>query len=122
MSELLIEVECKETPVTLVFKSKKEKCLVKEMNGTDSANYMKAIGENIDYTIGEDGKATITGIKSFAGMETELLTRSLFHGDGKPFTKDEIDGLSASAQKKLFNVAQELNAITEEAKEELKND
>ena len=122
MSELLIEAECKETVVTLSFKGKKEKCLVREMNGTASAEYMKAIGDNIDYQIGEDGKAVIKGIKSFSGMESELLSRSLFHDDGKPFSKDEIAELSASAQRKLFTIAQELNTLTEEAKEQVKND
>ena len=124
MSEIRhITVQCKRIPVVLEAEGKEEKCSVREMLGSQASQYTKSQSENFDYEIdAETGEFKITGIKNLAGTELALLSRTLFHENNKAFSEDEINNLSSSAQKELFAIAQDINALTAEAKKDAKKE
>ena len=124
MSEIRkIKVDCNEIEVILESAGKKdETCTIREMTGSDSDAYMQSIQDKLEFETDSDGKFTVKSIKSFDGLYSSLLVRTLYHENGELFTKDEVGKLSASAQRELFDAAQSLNAITESKKEQAKND
>ena len=117
-----INVKCKETEVILENDGKEETCTIREMLGEASDGYMDSIRDKLEFEADADGKFKIKSIKSFKGLYSSLLACTLFHENGKLFTEKEIGELSSSAQKELFNIAQEMNAMTSDSKDKVKND
>lgn len=122
MRELLkISVKCREISVELEGEKGIEKCVIREMISSDSDDYMESNKEKLEFAVDDKGKLTVKNIKTFKGIYSSLLIRTLFHENGNRFTEDEIGKIPASAQRQLFDAAQELNAITEADKEKAKN-
>lgn len=123
MSEIKkIKVKCKQTEVILDFDGKEEVCTIREMLGYASDDYMDSIRDKLEFEADKEGSFKVKGIKSFKGLYSSLLVCTLFHANDKPFTETEIGSLSSSAQKELFNIAQEMNAMTAKTKDAAKND
>ena len=117
-----IRVMCRQVPVVIEYgDGKEEECTIREMMGDASDDYMQSVQDKLEFESDSEGKFRVSGIKSFKGLYSSLLKCTLFHESGEVFSENEVGKLSTSAQKELFNIAQDLNAMTEEAKEKAKN-
>jgi len=115
---LRFELELKECEIILVDDEGQEKTyMLKELTGKDRNKYLNKMTSRVK--VGPNGKAM--GIKSFDGMQSDLLKVSMFHESGEPVTVDEIESLPASTQQKLFDKAQELSGL-DNAPDTEKND
>jgi len=110
---LRLELELKEVDVVLVDKEDNEKkYLLKELSGSDRNRYLNKMKNRV--TTDKNGNVKIN---TFDGMQSDLLTVSLFNEAGESVSKDEIEMLPSNTQQKLFEKAQELSGLNSEASE-----
>ena len=79
---------------------------IREMNGRDMTEYLNSTRTKVLMT---DGK--VTGMKTFDGMYSNLLARSMWNADGERVLQPDIDLWPSSTQKGLFDIAQKINKL-----------
>ncbi len=77
-----------------------------ELSGAQRNNYLNLMKGRAK--IDKAGKVTIS---SFDGLQSDLLTKSLFDESGEAATKEFIEELPASTQQSLFEDAQKLSGL-----------
>lgn len=116
---LVFDTTLKKVPVTLIKDNgEKEKCELRELTGNARDKHISKFIDRAEF----DEKGNFVRFKSFDGMTVGLLSLSLFHNDGKPFTVEELDKLPSSVLKQLYNKAQEISGLTQEAADTAKKD
>ena len=91
--------------------------IVSEMSGEALESYFMVARSKIEMK-----GAEVTELKDFTGIYTSLLCLTLSGPDSKLIPESELKTWPASVQKGLFDIAQRLNGLTVEAKDEVKND
>jgi len=115
---LKFDLKLKEIPVTLVGSDGVEKnCTLRELDGVRKGDYLEGMKDNIVLSGGE-----VQSVKSFAGLEAALLCLCLYDENNKLMSKDDIQKFPSTVQTALFQNAQELSGLDEDAKAEAKND
>lgn len=122
MEAIVFKNVLKKIPVTLENEDgSKTSYFVCELPGPDSEEYMDSSKDRFDFGVSEEGKIKIEGIKTFKGTYESLLVLSMQTADGGKVSVEEIRKWSSTVQKGLFELAQKVNGMTDEAKEEIKN-
>lgn len=114
MNPLVFTAKLKETPVEIDGAS----YTLKELSGAQRDAYLDTVGERMRY----DEKGNPKGIKTFKGMQAELICRSLTDSNGVLVKKEVVSTWPASVQDGLFKAAQNLSELGNEAVDEAKND
>lgn len=94
----------------------KFKCELREMDGENRDKYLDGVKKNAIINV----KGEVEAIKTFEGSQSSLLSRCLYRND-ELVPEKEIQTFPTSVLMKLFEKAQELNALTPKAKEKAKN-
>ncbi len=119
MSELRLELELKETPVTLVGKDGEETFYLIEMDGRDRDEYVAWLQKKVQF--GDDAK--VKTVKSMDGIQTKLLTLCLHKEDRKTkASKSFIQGLPSRVVDQLAEEANKLSGLEEDEEAEEGND
>jgi hypothetical protein len=122
MEEHVFSLVCKKIPVTLESENgEKNTYFVCELPGPESEQFMDSSKDRFDFGVDEKGKIQIKGIKSFKGTYESLLTLSMQTATGDKVPVKEIRSWPSSVQKALFELAQKVNGMTDESKDEVKN-
>jgi len=95
-----------------------EKYILREMGGKMRATYVEGLASNLRF--GPKGNAI--GLKSFKGLESNLLKLTLFNPEDKAVTVEEIDELPSSVVEALFSESQTLNGLDKQGIDDAKND
>lgn len=126
-------LDIKEYPVHFNIGGERITYYLREMTGQERDSYLGALQKMMGNQSMTGGKVNASGIKSFDGIEAELLSRVLFKEDIDEdkdevtkvrLTKSEIQKWPAPVQHKLFLKAQKLTGLGDEedkAEEEAKN-
>jgi len=118
----VLNVDLMETPVTFRSKVGKETVYVSEMTGDSLETFMR---ENKDRFVMETdletGKAKVKALKSFDGLFSILLKHCLQDSNHKPVPEAKIKALPPRVQKRLMEIAQQVNALTPDAQESVGN-
>jgi len=80
---------------------------IRELDGTGRNKYLDKVKDRVK--IGRDGRTQ--GIKSFDGFQADLLKMCLRDENGERISVEEIEGLPASTQGRLFDLAQEVSGL-----------
>lgn len=91
---------------------------LEEMDGKARDAYLTASSKRIKM---QGGVVNTSGM-NFDGLQAELLTRCMYGPDHTPVTLAEIQGWRSSISAALFKRAQQVNGLTPETKETVKND
>ena len=113
---------------------KKEKVILEMSDGTEKPfflcqmegdlfeDYMDENKDRLETVIDEEkGTVKIVSIKSYKGMYSSLLCRCMTDVNDEYVSSEFISNLPLPTRKGLFEDAQRINAITEEAIAEVKN-
>lgn len=87
---------------------------LREMTAAMRDRYMSALGARVQF----NDKGEPAGIKSFDGMQADLITQCLFDSTGKLVTKEEVQSWPASVVSDIFKEAQKLNRLDRDASAE----
>lgn len=90
---------------------------IRELSGRERELYLDKVSAKIKYD--ENGKAI--GMTSYDGMHSSLLSKCLFDEKGKNVPEETIMEYPSSVVGEIFKIAQEINALGEEAQDEAKN-
>lgn len=93
-------------------------CTLKEITGEERTRYVSSMLSKMRV----DAQGKTTGLKTYEGVETDLVMMALHGPDGKTFTKKEIDAFPASMLSALYEAAQRLSGLDNKAEELAKND
>ena len=104
--------------VKLTENGKEKYYTIREMNGEGRDTFLTKMGTRIKF----DEKGKPIGMQNFEGHQADLLIRCMYDEDDKLVTKALVQSWPAKVQQKLFDVAEKLNALTEGAEKEAKND
>ena len=93
---------------------------LKELIGKDRDSYLTSMAGNMKY----DEKGKPAGFKSFQGLNSSLLCRTLYNDKDKLVSEELINEFPASSQGTLFEHSQKLSDmdISGEGKEDTKKD
>lgn len=111
---LVFETTLKEVSVTI----DGEEYTLRELDGKTKGKYLNKMGSRI--VLSEDGK--VSGFKDYSGLETILLEQCLYNSEGKPVPAGIIEKWPATVLGKLFDVAQELSGLNEDARKRLETE
>ena len=112
MANLVFETTVKEVPVTIDGKS----YMLRELNGQGTSEWRKSTGGDVSFV---DGKATITNIR-MEDPEVRLLSLCLYNEKNELVTYGVIKMWPQTVLSGLYNAAQELSGLNEEARNKLK--
>lgn len=128
-------LDLREYPVKFLLNGESLVYYMREMTGQQRDEYLSALQKMMGSQVMSGGKVNPAAIKSFDGIEAELLTRVIFkdekddEGESKrvKVSKKEIQGWPALVQHKLFLKAQKLTGLGDDEQdkkdqEEAKND
>jgi hypothetical protein len=108
MEELRLSLKGKEIKVVLeTVEGSEDTFTLRELTGKTRDDYLTSNAARMRFN--EDGK--VTGVKSFDGLQSSLLSRCMFTETGDLVSAKIIQGFPASAVTALFEKAQELNAL-----------
>lgn len=93
---------------------------ISELSGAEMETYMESMNDRVTTTVDEKGN-TKTALKSFKGMYASLLSLCLQDNTGTLVSSDRIQKFPTSVQKGMFEIAQNLNGLSEKAVEKAKN-
>ena len=111
--ELNFTLQLAEIPVVLDNKNYK----LVELSGETQGSYLNSVGDRVKVT---DGK--ITGMRDYKGIQADLLCLCLYDSEDVLVPKKVIQSFPASVLAKLYEAAQELNGLDDEADVSAKND
>ena len=94
-----------------------EEYKISEMTGDNLEAYFNSQRDKMD--IKSDGTVSM---KDYKGIYTSLLILTMVGPDDKPVSLTTLKSWPSRVQKALFEIAQRLNGLNVEAKEEAKND
>jgi len=118
MAELVFETTLKEVPVTIDSKS----YILRELDGRQKGKYLNKMGGRIVL----DKEGNIKAFKDYAGLESTLLSLCIYDSDNKLVEALVMDGTEdkrgwpSSMLGELFDAAQELSGLNEEARKKQK--
>ena len=112
MAELVFETTTKEVPVTIDGKP----YVLRELNGQGTSEWRKSTGGDVSFV---DGKATITNIR-MEDPEVRLLSLCLYNEKNELVTYGVIKTWPQTVLSGLYDAAQELSGLNEEAKKKQK--
>ncbi len=92
--------------------------VLKELNGTERDKFLN----NMSARMRTDPSGKPTGLKTFDGLQSYLISRSLFDEEGKLVSEKEINSWPARVQAALFTEAQKLSGLDQGAEETVKNE
>ena len=119
MEPLKLSLRVKEIPVILEnADGVEEKYTLRELIGKTRDEYLTSIADKMKY----DGKGNPSGLKNFDGLQSSLLSRTLFDAESKPVSVEKLDAFPASALTTLFEKSQELSGMDKKAPEKAKKD
>lgn len=121
MSEVLeLSLALREQPVVLIDKDgKKKKYVLRELNGERRDKFLNESSKKI--TFDENGK--MSGVADFQGLQSALVAMCLFGENGDNVPEQEIqESFPCTTIAALFNRAQELSGLTDEAVGQAKKD
>jgi hypothetical protein len=118
MSEIIsLKLERRSIPVEIELDNGQVlKMKIVEMTSLVRDQYLDLLSARA--TLGPDGKPTKVKV---AGMIPDLLTRCLVKEDNSPVDAKMVNAWPATVADKLFDAAQELNALSRKDKEPEKN-
>lgn len=108
MADLVFKTSLKEISVEIDGKD----YALKELDGVQRGKYLNKMGSRIK--LGPDGK--ISSFTDYSGLESTLLERCLYDSDNKLVPASVIETWPSSVLTSLFNVAQDLSGLNEEAR------
>jgi hypothetical protein len=83
---------------------------IQEMTGGQRDAYFTHVGAKTKTSA--DG--TVTGMKDFEGLYSNLLSKTVYDADNKLVPESTLQTWPATVQEQLFKVAQELNGLNKE--------
>lgn len=89
---------------------------LQEMSGKERDDYLTGVATKMRY----DAQGKPCGLKSFQDLQSSLLSFCLYEKGNRMAIK-EIREFPATAQKALFEKAQELNSLQDDIEEAVKN-
>jgi hypothetical protein len=111
MAELVFETTLKELPVTI-----DGACFVlRELDGRTKGKYLNQMGTRIE--LNDQGK--VARFKDYSGLESMLLSLCLYDAESKLVPMPTMDKWPSTILTKLFDAAQELSGLNEEARKKL---
>jgi hypothetical protein len=105
---LVFQTTLKEVPVVIDGKN----YTLRELNGTQKGKYLNKMGSRI--VLNEQGK--VASFKDYSGLESTLLEQCLYDTENKLVSAKVIDEWPATVLGKLFDAAQDLSGLNEEAR------
>lgn len=111
----------------LVFQTTLQELLVKidgadftlrELDGLTKGKYLNKMGSRI--VLNDQGK--VAGFKDYGGLETTLLGLCLYDAEGKLVPIPVMDKWPSNVLSKLFDAAQDLSALNEEARKRVEGE
>lgn len=120
MSDVLeLSLDLATVPVKLKKGSSVKDYELRELDGKGRDKYLQLTGKRMKY----DDAGKPKSVASFEGMQAELLQFVLFDkATDKALTVEEIQNFPAKTQTTLFEKAQEINGLGDDAKAESGND
>lgn len=108
-----------EEPVTLVSPDgTKNQFTLRELTGQERVAYQNTMAKNVR----TDTTGKPVGLKSFDGIETELIAASLYDAAGAKVNIQYIMQFPSKVQQGLFDAARKLSGLDDKAEETAKND
>lgn len=92
--------------------------VLQELTGAERDVYVDLMVKRVK----TNARGEPTGIRSAEGMQAQLLARCLRDEDGGKLEVKEIQNFPSTTLNDLFDLAQELNGLGEEAEDQVKND
>lgn len=89
---------------------------LRELYGDERDNYLNALMARTK--VGADGK--VVGAPDVKNIQAGLISKCLYDEQGAPVPLAGVQKFPASAQETLFRVCEEMNLLTEEARERVK--
>lgn len=111
MAEYTFETKLKEHTITI----DGNPYTLREMNGIQRDKYLNKMAAKVE--MGPGGQ--IQSVKDFSGTEVVLLEECLFDVENKPVPAKVMQEWPSTILGRLFDLAQELSGMTEEARENL---
>lgn len=114
MADLVFETTLKEVSVVIDGKN----YVLRELDGRQKGKYLNSMAGRIKL----NAKGEVESFKDYAGLESTLLSRCLYDGDGKLVPASVMDGTDdqqgwpSSMLSALFDAAQGLSGLNEEAR------
>jgi len=108
MAELVFHTTLKEIPVVIDEKN----YVLRELDGLQKGKYLNKMGSRI--VLSPEGK--IASFKDYSGLESSLLECCLFDADGKGVPATVMQVWPSTMLNKLFETAQELSGLSEDAR------
>lgn len=105
------------TPVSIETDSGVEEFELREMKSVERDRYLDSVRSRVKY----NAKGEPMGLKSFEGMHADLVSRCLFRKDGSLVDIKELQEWPCSIVTDIFNAAQKLNRLNEDAEAQEKN-
>ncbi len=93
-------------------------CILRELKGSERDAYINVMHGKM--STAKDGR--VTGVKDFSGLQSSLISKSLYDETNKQIPEQTIDSWPASTQTELFKMAQELSGLGEKAEADAKNE
>lgn len=117
-SEMRFSLVRKQVVITLDTEGGSHKVFIRELTGKDRDGYLSYLGKKMRY----DSEGKPQGMKSFDGLQIALLVKCLYDEDDHRVKESVIEAYPAAVVTALYEVAEELSALTDGAAEEVGND
>jgi len=118
MEELRFDLDRKELPIVLEGASERLHLVLRELTGKDRDKYLSSLSGRMRF----DASGQPIGLKSFDGLQSGLLSLCLYDDQGNRIKRSSIEEWPASTQTRIFEKAQEINALNQEAVDLAGND
>ena len=98
---------------------KEVKYYLKELTGSERDDYMTAMGDKVRY----NKKGEFLGMKSFEGLNSSLLCRTLFYTESdEEVGVTTLQNMPAQVLAELFEISQVMSGLKREATDEAGED
>lgn len=90
--------------------------VIKTMKNRAKTEWQNSMGDKLKY----DRNGKPVGLAKYDGVEASLITRCMFHPDGRAVTAEEIDEWPAPLVTAAFKECQDVNGLTPESEDAAK--
>ena len=119
MEELKFSLKREQVRVVLEGEDGKDKVyFLKELTGKGRDEYLSHLSKKMRFN--NEGKPS--GLKSFDGLQTKLLTICLYDEDGKLAKADTIGAWPSVVVDNLFKKAQDISALNDQGVDDVGNE
>jgi len=91
---------------------------IRELSGHDIESFLEENRSRVDLELDDKGKTRVKSIKSYKGLHTSLLKLCLYDEQGVRVPVKDIDRYPHEVQKKLYEIAQDINGLKDKDKDE----